>query len=322
MAKRLPGQVRTVFSDLLSDAEWTGVSVPAIYREACLRLSRLGLSESEWPSEAWAYKHIAAYRKDLTDRDKWLARPFTLASLSDQSFPSGPAAVEFLGKLYRRSIVGGSTLSNRRAIWAARLSHFFPENEDSFWRLYWAWYWVKRYADLEFSRALVGDPDESIKALDRDLLMMGWPDNKLVDRNWPKVPQMLLVAPENFDTTKKEFSKFRRLLREKLKELNQLHLMPEAWDDIIAERYLHIADLLNGSYGNESWNKSLSSSEYDTAFLALRTVMDRSDAGKPVMELQTQLELADQIVTAVRVDDSKLVQRLIDESGMLKEVNV
>ena len=65
---------------------------------------------------------------------------------------------------------------------------------------------------------------------------------------------------------------------------------------------------LNGSYGNQPWNESLSSLEYDTAFLALKTVMDRDATGRSAMGLQRQLELTDQIVMALRVDDTELMR--------------
>ncbi|WFG36258.1 hypothetical protein GKN94_11335 [Candidatus Lucifugimonas marina] len=320
MAKRVTDQVRNVYAELLADPKWSGTSVHAIHEEGRRRLRDVGLAEPELPSEAWAYKYIAASRRNLTGRDKWLESPFTLGSLSDKSLPSDPTSIEFLGLLYRRSIVGGTTFSNRRAIWGARLAHFFPEKHECFWRFYWAWYWIKRYADSELAGSLVEEFRDSGVSLDHELLLTGWPGNVSDSEQWSDVGHMLLNSKETAVLEKMEQPGFRRRLRQKLEQIDQVHLMPSAWDDIIAERYLHIADLLIGTYENESWNKSLSNSQYDNVFLALRTVMDRPEDGRPLMKLPAQLELTDQIAAAVRIDNSKLVRRLIDESGALREV--
>jgi hypothetical protein len=320
MAKRISNDVRKVFADVLNDPEWASAVVPEIHLEGRRRLKEAGLDDSELPLEPWTYKFAADFRSDLSERDQWLAEQFSMASLNDSEFPSDPASVEFLGYFYRRSMAGGSILSNRRAIWAARLSRFFPSTVDHFWRLYWAWYWVKRYADLEFSRSLVGDPSSLTRSLDQELLFAEWPSNVSGDQSGSKVAKMLVSKVAAGLNVQRESSKFRRKLRDELEKSEQLHMMPEVWDDIIAEQYLYIVDLLSGVYENKPWVEQLSASDYDTVFLALRTIADRVVDSPQVMSLAEQVDLTDQLAMAVLSDDSNLVRRLVDESGTLREV--
>ena len=319
MAKRIADEVRVAFAAVLAHPKWAGAAVPAVHEEACRRLVKEGHDKAQLPTLPWSYKFVSDHRTNLTPRDRWLDSLFSIGSLSDPSFPSDPATVEFLGMLLRRSIVGGATLTNRRAIWAARLAHFFPASVKHFWRFYWAFFWAKQYADSELSHSLIGEP-LSTESLDHELLFVEWPGNISGNEATSGVARLLVKTGLRSSDVTKERPGFRKRLREKLEQLGQGHLMPTIWDDVIDERYLHLVDLLSGVHGNPSWDESLSAAEYDTTFLALRTVVDRDNDRWSGMKLDGQLSIANQLAIAVRSNDTDTVKELIGENVGSKEV--
>ena len=114
-----------------------------------------------------------------------------------------------------------------------------------------------------------------MESLDRELLFVEWPE-QLSDTQTPQdvAKFVLRVGLDNRDRGSAQ-ANTRGKLREKLKQLKQPQLMPDLFDDIIAERYLELVDLLSGARGGNHWDEKLSAVDYDVTFLALGTVVDR-----------------------------------------------
>ena len=319
MPKKIPDHIRRVYTTLLADPEWQDASIVAIHHEACNRLMTNGVPESDHPQIPWAYKIGAEFRTKLSTRDIWLNSPFSIQDLSDPSFATDPRTVEHLGLLQRRSIAGGSVLSRRRAIWVTRLSHFFPVSNIHFWPLWWCWDWAGRYAEAELSHSLIGGA-AFMESLDRELLFVEWPE-QLSDTQTPQdvAKFVLRVGLDNRDRGSAQ-ANTRGKLREKLKQLKQPQLMPDLFDDIIAERYLELVDLLSGARGGNHWDEKLSAVEYDVTFLALRTVVDRDSDRWSKLRLHEQLGVADQLAIDVRSNDSDAVRELIAMRELPEEV--
>ena len=321
MPKKIPENIRRVYTELLSHPEWQDASVVAIHEEAFRRLRLSKVPKTELPQLPWAYKIANEFRTKLKPRDRWLDSPFSLHNLSDASFVTDPGSVEFLGLLMRRSVAGGAVLSNRRAIWATRISHFFPITDpgDHFWPLWWCWDRAGRYADSELSRSLVGEPASSL-SLDRELLFVDWPENVLGTQRTRSVARLVFRASRIKESSARDTARDHRKFREKLVQLKQTHLLPTLWDDVIAERHLDIVDLLSGVYDNDSWDESLSAAEYDTTFLALRTIKNRDGEQWSQTKLEVQLELTDQLAKAVQNNEADSARELIRTTEPSKEV--
>ena len=74
------------------------------------------------------------------------------------------------------------------------------------------------------------------------------------------------------------------------------------------------------SYDNDSWDESLSAAEYDTTFLALRTIKDRDGEQWSQTKLEVQLELTDQLAKAVQNNEADSARELIRTTEPSKEV--
>ena len=183
MPAAIKDDIRQFYTELFLEPKNRNKPVEQVHGLAS-RLLRDQGRQSDIPGPSWVFD----FKKQLAERLKelpWLDQPWSIGSMANPEFGQFTGLLPTFIDLSRMNIGVGSELTNRQALWAARLLPYlentFQKGENRTQRLWITMAWANRYAAEEIASEVLEKP-ASTTGLDQTLVF-SWAARSKAERS-------------------------------------------------------------------------------------------------------------------------------------------